>query len=72
MKKNNIERKEGIVIETLPNTNFKVRLENGREILAHLSGKMRLHFIRILVGDKVIIELGQDSPERGRIVYRNK
>ena len=59
----------GTVIEALPNTTFKVKLDNGQEILAHLSGKMRLNFIRVLVGDKVEIELSPDG-QRGRIVRR--
>ena len=59
----------GIVIEALPNTAFKVKLEDGREILAHLSGKMRLHFIRVLVGDRVEVEI-LPGDTRGRIVKR--
>jgi len=59
----------GTVIEALPNTNFKVRMENNTEILAHLSGKMRLNFIRVLVGDKVEVELSVDG-KRGRITRR--
>lgn len=59
----------GVVIETLPNTNFRVKLDDGRDILAHLSGKMRLHFIRVLVGDKVEIEVSVDG-KRGRIIKR--
>ena len=59
----------GVVVEALPNTNFRVKLDDNREILAHLSGKMRLHFIRVLVGDKVEIELSPDE-KRGRIVRR--
>lgn len=62
---------EGVVVESLPNTTFRVRLDNGEEILAHLSGKMRVNFIRILVGDKVLVELPPGS-SRGRIVYRYK
>jgi translation initiation factor IF-1 len=72
MPKANPENKiEGVVIEALPNTTFRVQLEDGKEILAHLSGKMRVHFIRILQGDKVAVELGPDGL-RGRIVYRYK
>ncbi len=67
----NKEQKEGIVVEALPNTTFRVQLDQDSEILAHLSGKMRLNFIRILAGDKVLIELSPDG-ERGRIVYRYK
>jgi len=59
----------GIVIESLPNTTFKVKLDNGADILAHLSGKMRLNFIRVLVGDRVEIELSIDK-KRGRIIRR--
>ncbi|MDX1535292.1 MAG: translation initiation factor IF-1 [Candidatus Spechtbacterales bacterium] len=70
-KNNNIERKEGVVVEALPNTLFRVELEDGREILSYLSGKMRINRIRILVGDKVTIEVGPND-ERGRIVYRYK
>jgi len=61
---------EGVVIETLPNAMFRVELENGHRVLGHISGKMRKHFIRILPGDKVIIELSPYDLSRGRIVYR--
>mgnify|MGYP002641128993 FL=1 len=63
---------EGIVKELLPNTMFRVELENGHEILAHISGKMRLHFIRILPGDAVIIEMSPYDLTKGRITYRKK
>jgi len=63
---------EGTVLETLPNASFKVKLENGHEILAHISGKMRMHYIRILPGDKVLLELSPYDLKRGRIVYRYK
>jgi translation initiation factor IF-1 len=63
---------DGIISETLPNATFKVRLENGHEILAHISGKMRMHFIKILVGDKVAIELSPYDLNKGRITYRYK
>ena len=63
---------EGIVSETLPNASFKVRLQNNHEILAHISGKMRMHYIRILPGDKVLIELSPYDLTRGRVVYRYK
>jgi len=66
------ERQEGQVVEALPNTTFKVRLSNGKEILAHLSGKMRLHYIRILAGDKVTVEISPYDDRKGRIVYRQK
>lgn len=63
---------EGTVAESLPNTMFRVELENGHQILAHISGKMRKHFIRILPGDRVRVELSPYDLERGRIVYRLK
>ncbi len=63
---------EGTVLETLPNAAFKVKLENGHEILAHISGKMRMNYIRILPGDKVLLELAPYDLQRGRIVYRYK
>ncbi|MBT3379873.1 MAG: translation initiation factor IF-1 [Lentisphaerae bacterium] len=63
---------EGIVKELLPNTMFRVELENGHEILAHISGKMRLHFIRILPGDTVIVEMSPYDLTKGRITYRKK
>ena len=61
---------EGEVLEALPNTTFRVRLEDNREILAHLSGKMRIHYIKILPGDKVKVEMSPYDESRGRIVYR--
>ncbi len=63
---------EGSVVETLPNASFRVRLENDHVILAHISGKMRMNYIRILPGDKVLIELSPYDLTRGRIVYRYK
>ena len=63
---------EGTVLETLPNAKFKVELENGHEVLAHVSGKMRMNFIRILPGDKVTVELSPYDLERGRITYRHE
>ena len=63
---------EGPVIEPLPNAMFRVELENGHKVLAHISGKMRMHFIKILPGDKVTIELSPYDLTRGRIVYRYK
>lgn len=63
------ERTDGVVYESLPGTTFKVRLHDSREVLAHLSGKMRLHHIRILAGDRVTLELSPDG-QRGRIVRR--
>lgn len=72
MAKTGVIEIEGIVKEALPNTKFKVELENGHIILAHSSGKMRLHYIRILPGDKVKVELSPYDLTRGRIVYRYK
>ena len=63
---------EGIIINTLPNATFKVRLENGHEVLAHVSGKMRMHYIKILPGDAVTVELSPYDLSRGRITYRYK
>jgi translation initiation factor IF-1 len=63
---------EGIVIEALPNAMFRVELEKGHRVLAHISGKMRMHFIKILAGDKVKVELSPYDLTRGRIVYRHK
>lgn len=63
---------EGVVVEPLPNAMFRVQLENGHKILAHISGKMRMHFIKILPGDKVKIELSPYDLTRGRITYRSK
>ncbi|MDA2983623.1 MAG: translation initiation factor IF-1 [Actinomycetota bacterium] len=63
---------EGTVREALPNTQFKVELENGHSVLAHISGKMRMHYIRILPGDKVVVELSPYDLSRGRITYRYK
>lgn len=63
---------EGTVVEALPNAMFRVELENGHQVLAHVSGKMRMHFIRILPGDKVKLELSPYDPSRGRITFRSK
>ena len=63
---------EGTVVETLPNAMFRVELQNGHRILAHISGKMRMHFIKILPGDKVSVELSPYDLTRGRIIYRGK
>ena len=65
-------RVEATVKEALPNAMFKVTLENGHEVLAHISGKMRMHFIKILPGDKVTVELSPYDLSRGRITYRHK
>ncbi len=61
---------EGVVIETLPNTMFRVELKNGHRVLSHISGKIRKHFIKILPGDKVMVELSSYDLTKGRIVYR--
>ncbi len=71
VKKDVIEA-EGTVIDTLPNALFKVRLDSGHEVLAHISGKMRMYYIRILLGDRVKVELSPYDLTRGRIVYRYK
>jgi len=63
---------EGEVVESLPNAMFRVKLENDHVVLAHISGKMRMHYIRILPGDKVTVELSPYDLSRGRIVYRTK
>ncbi len=63
---------DGSILETLPNASFRVELENGHEVLAHISGKMRMHYIKILPGDKVSLELSPYDLSRGRIVYRYK
>ena len=63
---------EGVVLENLPNTLFKVKLDDGRQILAHLSGKMRLHYIKVLVGDRVRVEMTPYDETKGRIVHRLK
>lgn len=63
---------EGTVVEALPNATFRVELENQHRLLAHISGKMRMHFIKILPGDKVTVELSPYDLSRGRIVYRYK
>ena len=63
---------EGTILEALPNARFKVELENGHRVLAHVSGKMRMYFIRILPGDKVKLELSPYDITKGRIIYREK
>ena len=72
MAKEDVIEVEGKVIDALPNTNFKVELENGHVILAHISGKLRMNYIRILPGDKVTVELSPYDLTRGRIIYRYK
>lgn len=70
--KKNIIRKSGIVSEALPNAHFKVRLEGGGEILAHIAGKLRIYNIKILPGDRVTVEMTPYDERRGRIVYRGR
>jgi translation initiation factor IF-1 len=70
-KEDSIEM-EGTVVDTLPNTTFRVELENGHVVTAHISGRMRKHYIRILTGDKVKVELTPYDLSKGRIVYRNR
>jgi translation initiation factor IF-1 len=72
MSKEEAIKVEGKVLETLPNAMFKVELDNKHQILAHISGKMRMHFIKILPGDKVTVELSPYDLTRGRITYRSK
>ncbi|HEY1409878.1 MAG TPA: translation initiation factor IF-1 [Promineifilum sp.] len=72
MPKEDVIEVTGTVAETLPNAMFRVELDNGHKILAHISGKMRMHFIRILPGDKVTVELSPYDLTRGRITYRFK
>jgi len=70
MAKEEVIEVEGIVIEILPNAMFRIELNNGHRVLGHISGKMRKHFIKILSGDKVMVELSPYDLQRGRIVYR--
>ena len=72
MAKEDVIEVEGKVVDTLPNAMFKVELENGATILAHVSGKIRMHYIRILPGDRVTVELSPYDLTRGRITYRFK
>ena len=72
MAKEDVLEVEGVVKEPLPNAMFKVELETGHEVLAHISGKMRMHFIKILPGDKVKLEVSPYDLTRGRIIYRSK
>ena len=72
MGKEDVIEVQGSVTETLPNAMFRVELENGHKLLAHISGKMRMHFIRILPGDKVTVEMSPYDLTRGRITYRFK
>ncbi|MCI9292313.1 MAG: translation initiation factor IF-1 [Erysipelotrichaceae bacterium] len=72
MGKQDVIEIDGIVEDTLPNAQFKVKLENGHEILAHVSGKIRMHYIRILPGDRVTVEISPYDLTRGRITFRHK
>ncbi len=72
MGKQDIIKIDGSVLETLPNASFRVKLDNGHVVLAHISGKMRMHYIRILPGDKVTVELSPYDLTRGRITFRHK
>ncbi|BDZ62859.1 translation initiation factor IF-1 [Demequina sediminis] len=71
-KKDGVIEVEGVVVEALPNASFRVELTNGHLVLAHISGKMRQHYIRILPEDRVVVELSPYDLSRGRIVYRYK
>ncbi len=72
MSKNKAHKVDGMVIESLPNATFRVKLDDGREILAHLAGKLRIYRIRVLPGDRVVVELPSLQDLRGRITYRKK
>jgi translation initiation factor IF-1 len=72
MSKKDVIEVEGTVYETLPNAMFRVKLDNGHKVLGHISGKMRMHFIKILPGDRVKVELSPYDFNRGRITYRSK
>lgn len=72
MAKEDMIEMEGGVIENLPNAMFRVRLDNGHEVLAHISGKMRMHYIKIVPGDRVTVELSPYDLKRGRITFRSK
>ena len=72
MSKSDVIEVEGKVVEKLPNAMFKVELENGHQVLAHISGKLRMNFIRILPGDKVTVEMSPYDLSKGRIIWRDK
>lgn len=72
MSKEQIIEIKGVVLETLPNAVFRVRLENGTVLMAHVSGKMRMNYIRILPGDKVVLQISSYDLSKGRIIYRSK
>ncbi len=72
MSKQSVIKQDGIIIEALSNAMFRVQLENGHEIIAHISGKMRMHYIKILPGDKISVEMSPYDLSKGRIIYRYK
>jgi len=72
MPKSDMIEVEGVVVESLPNATFQVELQNGHKILAHISGKLRMNYIRILPGDKVTVEMSPYDLTRGRIIWRSK
>ena len=72
MSKSDYVEAEGIVVEAMPNTTFKVKLDNGHEITSHISGKLRMNYIKILPGDKVILEISPYDLTKGRIIWREK
>lgn len=72
MGKQDLIKQDGVIIEALSNAMFRVRLENGHEVVAHISGKMRMHYIKILPGDKVALEMSPYDLSKGRITYRYK
>jgi translation initiation factor IF-1 len=69
-QKEEMIRAEGVVDEALPNTTFRIKLDSGPAILCYISGKMRMHYIRILPGDRVVVEISPYDPSKGRIIYR--
>ncbi|MFN3267521.1 MAG: translation initiation factor IF-1 [Deinococcales bacterium] len=69
-KAEDVIRTEGVILEALPNTTFMVKLDSGHELLSYVSGKMRMNYIRILPGDRVVLEISKYDPTKGRIVYR--
>jgi translation initiation factor IF-1 len=72
MSKQALIKQDGIIMEALSNAMFRVQLENGHEIIAHISGKMRMHYIKILPGDKISVEMSPYDLSKGRIIYRYK
>lgn len=72
MSKQSVIKQDGVIIEALSNAMFRVQLENGHEIIAHISGKMRMHYIKILPGDKISVEMSPYDLTKGRITYRYK